>query len=407
MHPKLQALIYEKEAFAGVECLQKEGNVYYNLCVLKKEKGNAKILLQQQDILSVSALKEFIKEDMPVFLVINTKGILNKFLDYFPESKEEALSTVFPSANQKDFHVQQLETGTNKGLISIIRKDKAIHIINGLNAANIWIVNAFIGPFWIQEILPILPVYVNKIQTGQQLLSIDQQVITAFAKDETQPSELFSVGDERVHEKMLSALSMAFLAITQPNIQGIVEEIIQTQQHNFYYKKLTHYTTLFALGFFFIALLGNYLLFEKYNNQEQALKIEVAQQGNLLNQRDSLVKKYEDKSALLGDQLHLGRSKSSYYADQLAATVPSTLQLTNLVLFPEIKEAHYSSEKKLPRYDNQLIIVAGKCQASVFYNNWKRSLEELDWIASIHNISYQNNTNGQGIFKLEITLADE
>jgi Tfp pilus assembly protein PilN len=148
-------------------------------------------------------------------------------------------------------------------------------------------------------------------------------------------------------------------------------------------------------------------LFDYYDNQQKGLKVEVGQQKSLLNQRDDLAGKYEAKKSLLGDQLHLGESKSSYYADQLAATLPSSLQLTKLVLFPSIKEDGYNSEESLPRYDNQTILVEGQCQASIFYNNWKRSLEELNWVASIHNLSYQNNKNGQGIFKLKITLKNE
>jgi len=406
MLPKLQEFIYSREAFAGVECLQREGNLYYNVCILKKEKNSAKILLQQDNIPSLSELKEILKEDIPIFLGINIKGILNRVLDYIPNSKEDALTAVFPSAKEDDFYVQQIETDQNT-LISVVRKDSVLELLKSFETAEIWVVNAFVGPFWIEEILPILPAYVQTIQIGQQVLTIENQHITGLSKSVLARQELFSIGEDRVSESLSLALSMAFIAITQSNIQGIEVDFIDQQQSNFYYKKLFHYTALGALAFFFVALFTNYLLFEHYNSQEQGLKVEVSQQQSLLNQRDSLAKKYQDKKALLGDQLNLGQSKSSYYADQLAATLPSTLQLTNLVLFPRIKEEGYSSEESLPRYDNQTILIEGQCQASVFYNNWKRSLEELNWVASIHNLSYQNNKNGQGVFKLKITLKNE
>lgn len=406
MLPKLQEFIYGREAFAGVECLQREGNLYYNVCILKKEKNSAKILLQQDNIPSLSELKEILKEDIPIFLGINIKGILNRVLDYIPNSKKDALTAVFPSAKEDDFYVQQVETDQNT-LISVVRKDSVLELLKSFETAELWVVNAFVGPFWIEEILPILPAYVQTIQIGQQVLTIENQHITGLSKSVSARQELFSIGEDRVSESLSLALSMAFIAITQSNIQGVEADFIDQQQTNFYYKKLFHYTALGALAFFFVALFTNYLLFEHYNSQEQGLKVEVSQQQSLLNQRDSLAKKYQDKKALLGDQLNLGQSKSSYYADQLAATLPSTLQLTNLVLFPKIKEEGYSSEESLPRYDNQTILVEGQCQASVFYNNWKRSLEELDWVASIHNLSYQNNKNGQGVFKLKITLKNE
>lgn len=406
MQPRIKELIYSREAFAGVECLQKEGKLYYHLCILKKEKNSAKIILQKEYILSLVELKELLKEDIPVFLGINIKGILNRVLDYIPNSKEEALKAVFPSAKAEDFYLQEVEAN-QKALVSVVRKDSVFNVLKEFEAAGIWVVNVFVGPFWIEEILGILPTYLQQVQIGQQVLEVEAQHITGLSKNVLTNQELFTIGDDRVPESLLLALSMAFLAITQPMIEGVEADFIKEQQTNFFYKKLFHYTALFVLGFFFVALLVNYLLFEHYNTQQQGLKVEVRQQQSLLNQRDSLAKKYQNKKALLGDQLHLGQSKSSYYADQLAATLPSTLKLTQLILFPEIKEEGYSGEEALPRYDNQTIVLVGQCQASVFYNNWKRSLEELDWVASIHNLSYQNNKNGQGIFKLKITLKNE
>jgi hypothetical protein len=406
MQPKIKELIYSKEAFAGVECLQREGTFYYHLCILKKEKNSAKIVLQQENISSLSELKEILKEDLPIFLGINIKGILNRVLDYVPSSKEDALTAVFPSANEADFYVQQVETN-QKALISVVRKDSVLELLKDFETAELWVVNAFVGPFWVEEILSILPAYVQTVQIGQQVLRIENQHITSLDKSVETSQESFSIGGDSVSESLSLALSMAFLAITQPTIQGVETDFIDQQQTNFYYKKLFHYTALLALAFFFVALFTNYLLFDYYDSQQKGLKVEVGQQKSLLNQRDDLAKKYKAKKGLLGDQLHLGQSKSSYYADQLAATLPSSLQLSKLVLFPSIKEDGYSSEETLPRYDNQTIIVEGQCQASVFYNNWKRSLEELDWVASIHNLSYQNNKNGQGVFKLKITLKNE
>jgi hypothetical protein len=406
MQPKIKELIYSREAFAGIECLQREGKFYYNLCILKKEKNSAKIVLQQENIASLSKLKEFLKEDLPIFLAINVKGILNRILDYVPNSKEDALSAVFPSAKEADFYVEQIERDQD-ALVSVVRKDSVLEILKTFEAANLWVVNTFVGPFWVEEIIPILPAYVEVIQIGQQVLKIENQQIIDLSKSTNAKQDLFSIGEDRVSESLSLALSMAFVAITQPNIQGIEAEFVEQQQVNFYYKRLFHYTTIAVLGFFFVALFANYLLFEHYDNHQKGLEVEVSQQESLLSQRDHLAKKYNDKKVLLGDQLHLGQSNSSYYADQLASTLPSTLQLTKLVLFPSIKEKGYSSEGTLPRYDNQTILVEGQCKASVFYNNWKRSLEELDWIASIHNLSYQNNKKGQGIFKLKITLKNE
>lgn len=407
MQSKLQQWIYSRETFAGVEIVQMEGSFSYQLCLLKKEKDSAKIVAQYANIATVEELKNLVGTNTPIFLGVNIKGIINRVLDYAPNSKEEALATVFPSAQEADFHVQQVESGNNT-LISVVRQDSVLAVVEELQAAALWVVKVFVGPFWIEEILPILSNPMQQIQVGQQLLLIEQQHIIGCSRGEKEQQEIVVIGEEQVKEAGLMALSMAFLAFTQPTLEGLDIALVEQQQTEFYYKKLGYYTLLGVLGFFFVALLGNYLLFEHYNTKQQDLALEVGQQKSLLDQRDVLAKKYEDKKALLGDQLNLGQSKSSYYADQLAATLPSTLQLTQLVLFPKVEqEDTYSSEEQVPRYDGRTILVTGQCQASVFYNNWKRSLEELDWVAAIHNLSYQNNKEGQGVFELKITLKNE
>lgn len=406
MQQQLQQWIYSQEAFAGVELLQQQGGYCYNLCLLKKEKDSAKILLQKTGISSLEELKSLIGEQTPIFLGINIKGILYKVLDYHPSSKGEALGAVFPSAKEEEFHVQLIAAGNNS-LLTVVRKDKILPLVEELQAAGLWVVNVFVGAFWVEEVLPLLP-NVQELQVGQQLLIVEQQHIIANSRGEKEQGATFNIGEEAVGEELLLALSMAFLAITQPTIEHLDIPVVQQQQKDFYYKKLFHYTSIAALGLFFVALLGNYLLFEHYNTKQQNLGIEVGQQKSLLEQREQLAQKYKDKKALMGDQLNLGQSKSSYYADQLAATLPSTLQLTKLVLFPKIAtEENYNNEEQLPYYDNSTILITGQCQASVFYNNWKRGLEELDWVASIHNLSYQNNKEGQGIFELKITLKQE
>jgi hypothetical protein len=145
-------------------------------------------------------------------------------------------------------------------------------------------------------------------------------------------------------------------------------------------------------------------LFEKYNTKQQELKVELAQQQNLLTQRDTLAKKLQQKQAVLGDQSNLGQSKSSFYADQLAASLPNSMQLTELLVFPKIENKSYNNEEEIPRYQNNKIIIKGQCQASVFYNNWKRNIKDFDWVEKIHNLSYQNDKNGVGVFALEITI---
>lgn len=404
MQPTLPDWIHHREAFAGVTCLQRGDVLCYDVCVLKKEKDRAKILVQADQLTTLQALQEVVEEGQPVVLGLQVKGMLHRVLEYQPETTAAALAAVFPSADVADFYVQQLplERGA---LVTVVRRDRVETLVVPLLEAGLWVVQVFVGPFGVQEILPLLPHWVERLSIGDQTLLVQNQQITALTKDASTDVQIFQLGEDRVPETQVLALSMAFIALTQSSLEGIPLAKVQERYTNFYYKKLFHYTTIGLLGCFFIALLGNYLLFEQYNIQQQNLALEVDQQRHLLTQRDALAIQYRDKKALLGDQLNLGASKTSYYADQLAASLPSTLQLTKLTLFPVLEENDaYQTEESLPRYDQAVILVEGRCQASVFYNNWKRGVEELDWVASIHNLHYQNDQEGRGVFRLKIIL---
>lgn len=404
MQQQVQEWIHRREAFVGVTCLQRGGELCYAVCGLKKEKENATLFTQADDLTTIEALKEVLAEEQPIVLGLQIKGMLHRVLDHQPATTAEALAAIFPSAAEADFYVQQVPLGEGT-LITVVRREQVEALVTPLLEAGLWVVQVFIGPFWVQEVLPLLPSWTERLQIGDQQLLVQGQQITGISKEMAEATQAFQFGKNTVPERQLLALSLAFLALTQPDLEGVSLDAVEARRTNFYYKKLFQYTAIVLLGFFFFALLGNYILFERYNGQQQSLALEVAQQQNLLAQRDALVTQYRDKKALLGDQLNLGASRVSYYADQLAASLPSTLQLTRLTVFPVLEtEEAYQAEEILPRYDQATILVEGRCQASVFYNNWKRGLEELDWVASIHNLSYQNDQMGRGVFQLKITV---
>lgn len=407
MHHKLQEWIHRREAFVGVTCLQQGDELCYAVCGLKQEKDSAKLTLQADNLRSIEALRGAVDQEQPIVLGLQVKGMLHRVLDHQPATAAAALAAVFPSAEEADFYVQQipLEQGA---LITVVRRDKVEALVMPLLEAGLWVVQVFIGPFWVQEILPLLPHWTEQLQIGDQQLLVQNQHITGITKNVAEATQQFQFGEDTVPESQVLALGLAFMILTQPDLEGLAVEATQAKRENFYYKKLFHYTAIALLGVFFFALLGNYLLFERYSEQQQSLALEVAQQQSLLTQRDALAAQYRDKKALLGDQLNLGGSKASYYADQLAASLPSTLQLTRLTLFPVLEtEDVYQVEETLPRYNQATILVEGRCQASVFYNNWKRGLEELDWVESIHNLQYQNDPKGQGVFQLKITIRHD
>jgi hypothetical protein len=402
MWEKVSHWILTQGTFAGLEYLQKPDGFYYNLTILQKEKGIAKIIATHTDIGSIEALKVFLEETIPVYLVINIGGMLHRKLDYTPTSKKEALQAVFPSANTDDFLVQQTITKRDT-LISIIRKESCQEIIGKLKKNKVEVIKIFAGNFLVQHLLAVIAEDISSLPLIGFSLTIEQHQIVSFDKA-ILPVTSIALGDQRIDSTQLPSVTMAFLGITQSAVKGLPLASTQATKGAFLYKRLFYYTSMFLLGFFFVALLINYFLFEQYATKAQELKLELTQQQNLLKQRDTLAQILEQKKAVLGGQMTVGKSKTSFYSDQLAASLPNSMQLLEMIIYPVIETNDYGTEEKIPQYETNVIRIKGKCQASVFYNDWKRNIQTLSWVKSIQNISYQNDQNGIGIFELEITL---
>ena len=235
MLPQLQAWMYGQVTFAGVECLQKGEGLCYRVCWLKKEKNSAKILRQVDQIEGIEALKAALEPGMPVVLGLNVKGALHRLLERPPESDEAALAAVFPSAQPADFQVQQVPTAT-KTLVSVMRKDRMNALVEPLLAAELWVVQVWLGPFIVQDILPILPHWTATLQVGEHRLEVEQQQIVGFSKAMPQDPQAFNIGGETVAEPLVYALSLALGALTQPNQPGLPLETVAQRRVDFYYK---------------------------------------------------------------------------------------------------------------------------------------------------------------------------
>ena len=119
--------------------------------------------------------------------------------------------------------------------------------------------------------------------------------------------------------------------------------------------------------------------------------MQVNVQQSTLQQLDSLQKEVQGKQAFLENNTLNQLSKTSYYADEIARTLPSDIQLTTLNIFPKQKEKR-STENKLPQF-NQTIIIKGKTQETLSFNEWKQALEALDWIQKVNIISFGQDEN--------------
>lgn len=411
MWQQLSKLLYQQKGIVGLSCQQQDGQWQYQLCRLERKKDQVEIE-QQIVVQSLDTLASQLPQaDAPIFLWVDAPNMLHRQLQHLPDSTTAALQAILPTAKVEDFYVQCL-TQSNSCWVSVVRKSLIDQLLADLEAAELFILQIGIGPCLLGELAPLLPPDTHTISSPYHQLHFEQQQLQQLSKLPpatalAQQQASIQLGDDRLTFQQLPAFNMALLGITQPDFQGLALPELASKRVDWQFKQLFTYTLWIGLVVFFVALLGNYVLFDHYQKSYEELEVSTLQQQQLVDQRNALQEQYQRRKALLGDQLQLSQSKSSFYADQLAASLPRSIQLTRLEVFPQIISQAYQSEDELPRYDYHKILVAGQCDASVFYNNWKLALQELHWVAGLKNLSYQNDAAGHGLFELEIELKPQ
>ena len=97
----------------------------------------------------------------------------------------------------------------------------------------------------------------------------------------------------------------------------------------------------------------------------------------------------------------LDASRTSYYSDQIAATVPTSIQLTELSINPLEKKLRKGEQEMV--FQTNLIQVSGRAKRSTHLNNWIKTLKKYDWIKSVSILNYtQDNARVSGEFNIAI-----
>ena len=140
------------------------------------------------------------------------------------------------------------------------------------------------------------------------------------------------------------------------------------------------------LGFFFLILLANLLLNLHFSSRNSELSYEYSIKARALDEMNGLRSEVASKKTFLNKIGWEGKNQIPFYADRLAATVPSGIQWT-LVDFSPLNEK-LSKQKKKQIFSAGEILVRGTCQAPLLLNDWLKVLEQLEWVDEITNRQY-------------------
>lgn len=403
MFQQIKDKLYHYSEVAGLYLVWTGGeHIDLHLVVLRKKKNSLQFTQTETFIKEIETLKEILSTEIPIVLVLDGKGILHKKLAAIPEEMEAIPKAVLPNASADDFCFQVVNND-NDFWVSLGRKQAVENILNQLKQLGFSVVQLAFGVFSVQHLLPLLESQRTTFNVGYVQANISENKIQDLQKNEgVFPATVF-LGEDPLPNIALPAAGAAFQQILNiPHQIYHAASIDQTAKDFRFQRWFKLFGWALLIGVFSI-LLANFMVFSWLDNQIRQQEIELAYHRTQLQQLDTLKNKYQEKSGFFNQNNLLENSKVSFYTDEIAASLPTGIQLLTLDVFPS-KATQQQRREKLFLFDKRTIYIKGTSRQSPILNEWIKVLEAMDWVKKVKVLPYSEQKGGVGTFELELEM---
>jgi Tfp pilus assembly protein PilN len=397
----------KSKSVAGVEVvLVSDGSIVFNATVLVKNMSAVEIEISKAGLLSYEELKSFLPAKIPVVLVLNGKGIIHKKVNCLEADTDNTLlQKVFPNTNTDDFYIQKVRIDTTSAFVSVIRKSVLDDLLKDFQALNFTVVSCSFGPFCLAASAPLLQNYSGDFYfeiSGYKLKILEGVIESYQVVPVTGQTNVVVLDGKEMDASLVLSFSVAFqyliedksFVINIPSLLKAKEELRQ--------KEVFHFIGWALLITFLTLLMVNYFVFNYYWTKKNEISNKVSLNNAALLRYDVLEKEVAEKQSFFEKTGMLELSRTSYYADQIAKSLPNTLQLSQLNIAPLIKK---ENAEEAISFDSKTIIIAGNCKRSNELNKWIKIIKSKKWVAEVTLLNYtQDKSKDEGEFSIELKI---
>ena len=406
MLSKVKEKIHKITKAAGIEItLLQEGQYKILLTVLTLSK-NSIVLEKKESILDgkIESLKEVLEKDTPVYVVLNGRGILHKKITDSGSDTASLIQSVLPNAKVQDFYIQT-SVAEKSSLVSIIRKELVDPILIALESNQWHCIGLSLGGSVVKSIVSLISEEVktglfnwssHSIELDKEGSIVDYKQLVASAE-----KKYFKLDTEKVEDDYLLSYAAAFsiLVNTDPQ-EPFVDRVILVKEE-YLNKLLFQKLSWSVLVLFLVVLMVNFILFTNFSSKNNELSQKESKYSSLFSEMENLSKEVKEKEAFLSEAGWLKSSSNTFYADRIAASVPSSVKLTEFSINP--LDERKSKEEKKELFSTGVILLKGDCTRPTELNEWLDKIKSIDKItkAKLVNYSYDTKEN-KGSFRIEI-----
>lgn len=377
-----------------VGVIKKNDYEIYNLLAVKK-KANKISIVSKQTFESFETLTKNINKKIPVLIVIEGKGVLNKEIDFENEADVNWQKNIDYNA----IHYTDVK-GLKSNFISFCRKNIVEETISRFQKNEFQILDIYIGSFLASLLNNVLKKHV--IFSNDLRLEFENDKLLNFTKHEERELILYKIGEDTISNIFLplyGAIIHFFVKHTE------VSKTINTNLNNeeIIYKKAFNVLGITILFSFFISLLLSYFIRQYYGTKNLELKQQTVYSDQSYQLILDLEAKKEKKLNILKESRVLSSKFLSYYGYQIIRTIPSNISLNELNIIP-LKEEYRENKKVF--FNNKTIIIKGETDQETSFNNWLEELKKMNWLQHFEIISIKKDKKNKSIFEIKITLKN-
>lgn len=379
-------------AFSGVQLSVKKG-----ICVIER---SLPVTREINELLAV------FNNDLPVALAVSGRGILHKKVMAPGSDIQKNLLAILPNAKAPDFYIQQFHIEQDI-IYSLIRKQTLHDLLALFKNAKLAVTHVVLGGLSIDAILPLIrPEKDDYVFGGHCVRAVNASVVDYRYEKNEYRRESVQLDDEWIEESLLVPYGTGIQALAASGQPALEIEALALERSEQAHKRFFKIFGAGALIVFLVVLLINFFLFNHYNARYLELSGNRTRFSDYRVNLDSVSRKISARQSFLNNAGWMKPSMVSFYADEIGASIPASIRLTELSVNP-YQETRTRVEKKIV-FDPGKITIAGACNTPTDLNPWIRNMKQMPWVGAVEIQNYTfDNMNGKGKFVINLAVRQQ
>ncbi|PXY43135.1 hypothetical protein [Flavobacterium hydrophilum] len=378
-----------------VGVIKREDYDIYNLLTIKK-KANKISIVTKQTFETLEELNKSTDKKLPVLIVIEGKGVLNKEIDFDNEADVSWQKNIDHNA----IYFTDLK-GLKSNFISFCRKNIVEETISKFQKKGFQVIDVYIGSF--------LAALLNNVVKKDTLFSTDLRLefenekLVSFSKQNEEIKSInYEVGEETVSNVFLPLYGAIIHFFVKPNeVSKTTNPTLNSEE--LIYKKAFGIFGVAILISFLTSLLVSYFMIQYYGTKNSELNLQTVYSNQSYQLILDLEAQKEKKLSILKESGVLSSKFLSYYGYEIIQSIPSNVSLNELNIIP-LKEEYKENKKAF--FETKTIIIKGETFQEASFNNWLEDLKKMKWLQRFEIISLKKDKKNKTIFEIKIAIKN-